>query len=1012
MFRVKVFGMSLVILTSLLMTPAVWAQQSLSGLAGVVKDAAGAPAAGVTVEAASPALIEKVRAVVTDSQGRYRIADLTPGLYSVTVKAAGFSTLTQTNIELPAGFTGTVNADLKTGDPADVITVTANVSLVDTRNTSQNRLVSGEQQRDATSVATATTGVNVAAESTDVGGSGGFYAGQGNNMTVRGKSGVKRLFDGLHVENMEGLGAASYMINSAVVAQTVVETGGGTAESLAAGGTINSVPKSGSNTFTGGFAGLYTRAAWQGNNLNSELEARGLTAVNKVVYIRDASVTVGGPIKKDKLWFFFAFRKWGNRNYAAGVYWNQAQGTGYYVPDLSRPGDQLEDYRAQPVRLTWQASAKNKFNFFVDYPDLGTLRNLPTTAAPEATGYLVFGRYPSIVWNPKKGYGLFQSNWSSALTSKLVLEAGWSYMAGSWPQPYAPGVSPNDVSTTDVALGFTWNSLPLYWGPTDHPIHRSDRMAERFSASYITGAHAIKIGISNEQGWHNAYNSVNQSVNYFFNNGVPSSITEYSTPYIDESRIKADLGMFAQDQWTIKRLTLNYGLRFSYFNGMVPAQSSAPTKFVPFARDFAPVHCVPCWTDLDPRFGAAYDLFGNGKTAIKTSLGRFVGGQVVAIATANNPYNTSVNQVTRSWNNPAGNYGSVPRCDLTNPLANGECGAISNNQFGLPNSSATRYDPTLIDGFGQRDYLWDGSITVTQEISPTITLTGGYYYNSNHNFTTTQNQATTPSNYDPYCVTTPVNAALPGGGGQRLCGLYDVNPASFGHVQNLVTQAANFGTQTNVNNFVGLQVNARLRRGITIGGGIDDGRTVADNCFIVNSPQEATFNTSYSPFGAVGTINAANPTYCHAVVPWSGNLSIKANGTLPLLYGVSISPSYQNNAGAMDLAVWNAPNSAIAPSLGRNVAACGSQTVCAATVAIPLIQPGTKFEPRRNQIDVRFSKSLRVATNVRAQVNLDIFNLTNDASIVSLQTTYGPTWLKPTKVLDSRLVEIGGRVDF
>src|SRR5206468_13064586 len=126
---------------------------------------------------------------------------------------------------------------------------------------------------------------NVSAGSTDVGGSSGAYASTGNSLSVRGKTGVIRLFDGLRIEN--GNGASSYLTNSAVVAQTVVETGGGIAESLAAGGTINSVPKSGSNTLHGGAAGLFTREAWQSDNLNDALRARGLTAVNQVAAIWD-----------------------------------------------------------------------------------------------------------------------------------------------------------------------------------------------------------------------------------------------------------------------------------------------------------------------------------------------------------------------------------------------------------------------------------------------------------------------------------------------------------------------------------------------------------------------------------------------------------------------------------------------------------------------------------------------------------------------------------------------------
>jgi hypothetical protein len=483
-------------------------------------------------------------------------------------------------------------------------------------------------------------------------------------------------------------------------------------------------------------------------------------------------------------------------------------------------------------------------------------------------------------------------------------------------------------------------------------------------------------------------------------------------------RIGANVGIFAQDQWTINRLTLNYGLRFSYFNSYVPATSAPPTQFVPFTRSFDKVSCVPCWTDLDPRFGAAYDLFGNGRTAIKASFARFVNTQSIQIADANNPFATSVTSVTRSWNNPTGNTASVPNCDLTNPVANGECGDISNNQFGLANPRATRYDPSVIDGFGARDYYWDGSVTIDHQITRTISVIGGYYYNALHNINVSQNTETVPESYSPYCVTTPINPGLPGGGGQQLCGFYDVNPAFFGRVQNVVKLSSAFGDQTLVNHFLGFQANARLRRGIRLSAGIDSGTTTSNNCYVVNSPQDVTYNTTYNNSG-IGGGTTSNPTYCDATIGWVANLTAKANGTFPLPYGFAVTPTWQNNAGAMDLAVWNAPATAIAPTLGRAPSACRGSTpeACGATIAIPLIQPGDQYEDRRNQLDVRFSKTLQLTKKLRSQWNLDIFNLTNNAAIVSLNNTFNPavgstTWLRPTKVLDARFIQISGRLTF
>ena len=513
MVPIRVLGLGFLVWVLTLLAPAASAQQTLSGMAGVVKDAAGVPVAGVTVEASSPALIERVRSVTTDGQGQYKITDLQPGTYAVTFRAAGFITVRNDGIELAASFTGTVNAALKAGSPNETITVTGAVSSVDTKATSVQQVTSGENlerlasaQAGAAATVAVTQGVSNSAA--DVGGASGAYAATGGAgaLTSRGKASVKRLFDGLRIENAAGTGNTSYFVNSAIVAQTVVETAGGNAESLSSGGMINNVPKSGSNQFTLGFSGLYTRESWQSDNLDSQLQARGLTQVNKVGAIWDYGATLGGPIKKDKLWFFFAPKFWGDRLYAAGVYWNATQGTPVYTPDLSRRADNYEDQVSRAVRVTWQATPKQKFNFFSDIPQRAcTCRRASTTSAAEATvGYHFYN-------------GLVQTTWSSPRTNKLLMEGGWSYARGTWPEMLQPTVTENDISINDIGKGFIYNAAPIYngrvgqdqagnhgfpgssWDLPGHG-HKNDRMAERFSVSYITGSHAMKVGISGRAG--------------------------------------------------------------------------------------------------------------------------------------------------------------------------------------------------------------------------------------------------------------------------------------------------------------------------------------------------------------------------------------------------------------------------------------------------------------------------------------------------------------------------------
>jgi hypothetical protein len=762
------------------------------------------------------------------------------------------------------------------------------------------------------------------------------------------------------------------------------------------------------------------------------------------------------------------------------VGWNDTQGSLYYTPadgtgkDVYgiqrtvaglpiRRGDQFEEYRSQPVRLTWQASPKNKFNFLVDYPDSGcTCRNLPGTASPEAVSYWWFGEYPNFwTWDPDNhnlGYGLFQSTWSSPRTNKLLLEGGWSWMLGSWPEPYQSGVGPHDISIVDQSnANFNYGSMKVYSGPSGHPDHQSDRMAERFSMSYVTGSHALKFGFQDEQGYRGAYVGVNTigsgpsagaPVNYrvqcvtdatgLCTAVVPNQITEYATPYETFSRIKHDMGLYAQDQWTIKRLTVNAGLRFSYFNAYAPSISVAPTYFVPFTRDEPEKDCIPCWKDLDPRFGAAYDLFGNGRTAIKGSVGRYVAIQVVSIANAAQPIATSLTSVTRNWTDNNGN--GIPDCVLSNPAAQSPalgnaidtCSGIDISSFGLNNPRATVYTDNVVNGNGIRGYIWDYSLEISHQLNRNMSVTGGFYRNTGGNFTTTVNRSTNPSDYSPFCVTAPVDPRLGSVSGQAVCGLYSVSrEANLRPLQNQIVQVTDVNGKTSVvNNFFGAQFSGRFVHDIRLNASVDVGKTVADNCFVSNSPMDLIYNTTFSSPGN-GTVSATNPTFCHSVTPWSANTQVKISGTVPVWYGFSVSPTVQNLPGTQITAVWSAPNSAILGfvpqpgtnqvNLGRNIGeSCNPTGACPGVFAVPLIAPGTDFEPRRTQLDLRFSKNIGLPRKLKSNFFLDIYNVTNNNAVVTLNTAYdssqsskpGGTWLKPTKVLDARLVEIGGRIDF
>ena len=954
----------------LVVVPSVAHAQQASGIAGAVRDTSGAVLPGVTVEAASPALIEKVRVAVTDTEGRYNIVDLRPGTYTVTFTLPGFAGFRREGIVLTAGFTASINADLQVGAVEETITVTGETPLVDTQNVRRQTVVSDEMldmlptsTKQANSLLALTLGMSGMADVA------GIYATQVGG-TYHGKGGTRTQFDGMSVQNMTG--NAGYQLNAALVQEMTLQSSGISAEGNAEGVLINMIPKEGGNIFSGSVGGLYTNKHLAADNLTDTLRSRGLTTVNIPEQIYDASITLGGPIRKDKLWFFTAHREWGNAHQFAGTWWNKTQGSPFYTPDLDRPATRKQWFESHAARVTWQATQAHKFNFFADVQDACICRTGTTSGvgqAPESINAYHF-----------RPTGFYQTSWSAPITNRLLLDGSVSATINDWPQFRSPGVHSSHISILEQSTGMRYNAKEVYDDPNEQ-----DRYGQRFAVSYVTGSHALKFGVQDEQGLLRAFRRTSDSnVGYTFNNQLPVSLTQYATPYQLQNRFKHDLGIYAQDQWAIHSLTLNLGLRFDYFNGYVPEQDvpATPNGWVP-ARHYDRVDDVPSWTDLSPRVGAAYDLSGDGRTALKVSLGRYVGKTVVEIANANNPIVASVNQVTRSWNDVNGNF--VPDCDLANRAQNGECGAMQNQNFGNP-AVTTRYADTVLRGFGVRPYNWDVGAEVQHQIGAGMSVTAGYYRNWYGNFRVTDNQAVAPADYKTYCVTGPADSRLPGGGNAQVCGLADINPDKFGQVNNLVRPAKDLGKQSQVSNFVLFSVDARLANGVRFGGGVDTGRTVTDNCFVVDSPQQL--------------VN------CHVSQPFSANTQIKLNASYPLPGDLFVSAIFQNLPGPAYTADYPAPVAIITPSLGRVLS--GNNR----TATVPLIAPQTEFEDRTTRLDLRLAKTLRVGERVRVQGNFDLYNVLNSGSVLVTTNAFGARWLVPTLIPEPRILQFSAQVNF
>jgi hypothetical protein len=411
------------------------------------------------------------------------------------------------------------------------------------------------------------------------------------------------------------------------------------------------------------------------------------------------------------------------------------------------------------------------------------------------------------------------------------------------------------------------------------------------------------------------------------------------------------------------------------------------------------VENVPNHHDISPRFGFAYDLFGTGRTAVKGSVGRYVGGG--SFAQANNPVNTSVNSANRTWTDSNGDF--WPQCDFSNTATNGECGPLSNLNFGKANPNATRFDPEVLNGWGKRLYNWEITAGFQHQLFAGLSLDATYYRRWYGNHTVTDNTEVTAADYNPFCVTAPTDPRLPVSG-QQICGYQDVSPARFGRVSNYVTFAENFGGLTELYNGFDVSTTWRAPGGATLSGGLASGRTVHDACELRAQLPEAT-----SPASSV--TNALNP-YCHVVPPFQTQL--KFFGVYPLpWYGIQASATMQIVPGPSDggtnssiTASYVATSAEIAPTLGRNLSSGAN-----GTAIVELLEPFTLSGEYATQLDVRFAKLFEIGRS-RVRATLDIYNVLNRNDIQTLQTRYGPAWQRPTLILQARYFQFGTTIDF
>ena len=1019
----------------LLLPAAAFAQAAITG---VVKDASGAVLPGVTVEAASSVLIEKVRSVVTDDTGQYRIENLRPGAYSVTFTLPGFNKVQREGIELKGDFVATVNADMRVGNLEETITVTGESPIVDVQSARVQTIVDRDvltaipSSRGATGIQSLVPGMS---SNGDAGGITGGSGGMAGFIHGARASDSRTLHDGINT-GWAGANSNAAVSNVAGAQEVVMTTSGGLGEAETAGVLLNIIPRDGGNQFSGTFAYSGASGGMQGSNYTDALRNAGLRSPQELIKVWEVNPMGGGPIKRDKLWFYATYREVYAENTIPGMFVNRNAGdpTKWLVDfDQSRPGFTDSVTRNGIGRLTWQASPRNKISLShsEQYDRQNKRGGGSATRTTEAQGmrYYTPGHIQTVTW-------------TSPFTNRLLLEGAW----GNYLSRYANTAPRQDGTHNDALISileqcsggcpnnggipnliYRYNQ-PLQQGFERHQIGTLAQM--RASASYIPGSHSLKVGYQgNISHPSQAYFNTTPFIQFRFNNGIPNQLNQTAV-YPGTVLLQRNILMtsfYAQDTYTRSRLTLQGGLRYDSIGTGYPDTGAGgpdyllmPTRLFWEAGTTDEIH----WKDITPRMGAAYDLFGNGKTAIKLNVGKYL----TALTASNsdldlNPLIRTSLSTTRTWNDRTsfpvgdprnGNY--IPDCDLRATGANGECGAMANENFGKEIFTKT-FDPDLIHGWGKRTYNWEMGVSVQQELLPRVGLTVGYFRRWFGNFYTANNPNTATADYTPFSVPIPVDSRLPGGGGGAVTGLYNVVFEKATQDELYSQLSSNFGEMSENWHGVDVSVNARLRNGLTVQGGTSSGRRAQDNC-AVRAALPETY--SWASTTAVQTTRVTTSTgaltnpWCHVVEPFRTSFRGLATYVVPKI-DLQVSGTWRSDPGPDLAANYVVSNAIAAQSLGRNLSACAAPTgACNANVTVNLIQPGTLYADRIDNIDMRIAKIFRFY-GTRAQVGVDIYNLLNTDVVTAYNQGYSPTtttWLTPTAILPARYARFNMQLDF
>ncbi len=815
-----------------LILPASLVAQNLGAIVGVVRDPSGIVVPGVLVEASSPALIEGSRSATTGGNGEFRIVDLRPGDYTVTFTHEGFRTIRRENLSLGASFSLTVNETLVVGQTAQQLTVTEAPPVVDVQNSllekemdraTLNAIPTG---RDPFAVGQIIPGVSTATP--DVGGTGGM---QQPTLQVHGSNGNDNVFvvDGMQIQHTGFSGnQTGFYYNDSLMQSITYLTSTLPAEAPVGGIQISMIPKDGGNQFHGSVFATGATQGMQSDNSNASLAALGLKARNKVDTVYDLNSDLEGPIVKDRLWFASSFRRWGANNFLANTF----TPAGAQAIDDNRLTDLA-------LRLTYQINRNNKlsasydrgFKFRGHRPNnlIGASFSDPLADVVQKSWMVYMG----------------QAHWTSTITNRLLIDVGMTYMPVYYNLGFEPGAAPGVIAQYDIVTSTILKTSPRV--DTD----RGSYTTISANASYVSGSHNLKSGVQIRKGYFQETFQMNGDMVQILSNGAPTSVRLYNTPLTHREDVNPDLGWFLQDSWRLnRRVSLNLGIRFDHMAMNIPAQGAPGGAWVP-ARSFPAQNGIVDWNTWSPRIGVAWDVFGDGRTAVKGGISKYDVLEGSSLAQNVNP-----NFIA---------YETCPWTSLTPPTpgqALSGCTGFSGNN--------NHIDPRM-----KRPYQWEYTAMVQRQIGANTSVSVGYYGRKFLDLFGTVNVAVPSTSY------TPVQIANPLTGGSLT--VYNQLPSTLGQNNLLQKTLPNLYEHYNGVEF---QVNSRFRRG-TVFAGFTIGRD-----FGTPSGGSADLNNPNNLINFAGEQNYDQTYQVRAGFTWELPFHIQLAGTVRENSGLPQGRSY------------------------------------------------------------------------------------------------------------------------